>query len=93
MKITEIKYSIDGPMGITHRCRVIATDKGLEEARSYAENSGGTITGTTEKEVESVKKYLGRGADRFTTYFMDGANRVENIVHYSTGSQSSVTYS
>lgn len=91
MKITEIKYATQGPMGIKYHLKAIATDEGLETALQYIE--GKTITSQTEKEVESLKEYLGCAGDRFTTYFMKGAKRVEGVNHHATGTVFSVTYS
>ena len=91
MKITKIKYTTNGPMGIKYHFTAIATEQGLEEALKYVE--GKTITSQTEEEVESLNEPLGSAADHFTTYFMDGAKRVEGVKHYSTGTIFSVTYS
>ena len=91
MKITEIVYIVNGAMGIKHHLKVIATNEGLERALQYI--GGNAVKSREEKEVESAKEYLGSSADRFTTYFMDGAKRVDNTVHHSTGTVYSRTYS
>lgn len=91
MKITELKYTTKGPMGIKYHFTVIATDGGLERAENHLK--GREITARTEKEVESLTEYQGGAADRFKTYFMDGAKREEKIKHPSTGSVSWIVYS
>ena len=91
MKITEFKYTTNGPMGIKYHFTVIATDGGLEKAESYLE--GHNVIAKTEKEVESLIEYQGSSADRFKTYFMDGAEREEKIKHPATGTVSWVVYS
>lgn len=91
MKITKIEYFTRGAMGIKYHFTVIATDKGLEKAIQYIGDK--TITSKTEEDVESLKEYLGSSADRFTTYFMEGAKRVSNTQHHATGTIFSVTYS
>ena len=91
MKITEFKYTTNGSMGIKYYFTVIATDGGLEKAERYLE--GRNITAKTEKEVESLIAYQGSSADRFKTYFMDGAKREEKVKHPATGSVFWVVYS
>lgn len=91
MKITEIKYTTKGPMGIKYHFTAIATDEGLERALRWVGSN--TVTSKTEKEVESLKEYLGCSSDRFKSYFMEGVKRVENTEHFSTGTVYSVTYS
>lgn len=78
-------------MGIKYHFTVIATDGGLERAEN--ELKGRNIISKTEKEVESLIEYQGSAADRFKTYFMNGAKREEKVKHYSTGSIFSVVYS
>lgn len=83
MKITEFKYITKGPMGIKYHFTVIATDGGLERAEN--ELKGRDIIARTEKEVESLIEYQGSAADRFKTYFMDGAKRERKVKHPATG--------
>lgn len=83
MKITEFKYITKGPMGIKYHFTVIATDGGLERAEN--ELKGRNIISKTEKEVESLIEYQGSAADRFKTYFMDGAKRERKVKHPATG--------
>ena len=83
MKITEFKYTTKGPMGIKYHFTVIATDGGLERAEN--ELKGRNIISKTEKEVESLTEYQGSAADRFKTYFMDGAKRERKVKHTATG--------
>lgn len=83
MKITEFKYITKGPMGIKYHFTVIATDGGLE--RAEIELKGRNIISKTEKEVESLIEYQGSAADRFKTYFMDGAKRERKVKHPATG--------
>lgn len=91
MKITEFKYTTKGPMGIKYHFTVIATDGGLEKAESHLK--GRDIIARTEKEVESLIEYQGSAANRFRTYFMDGAKREEKVKHPATGSVFWVVYS
>lgn len=91
MKITQIEYIVEGGMGLKHHLKVIATDGGLEKALNYLK--GANVISTTEAEVDSLKRYLGSSANRFVTYFMDGAKKEEQVKHYSTGTQYSVVYS
>lgn len=78
-------------MGIVHHLTVIATDGGLEKAEAYLE--GREITSREEKQVDSLREYMGRGADRFKTYFMDGAKKEERVIHPATGTEVSFIYS
>lgn len=83
MKITEFKYTTKGPMGIKYHFTVICTEGGLERAENHLK--GRDITARTEKEVESLTEYQGSAADRFKTYFMDGAKRERKVKHPATG--------
>lgn len=91
MKITEIKYTTQGPMGITYHLRAIATDQGLEKALSAIGDNH--IKSKDEKEVDSVTEFFGKDQDRFTSYFMDGAKYVRKEHPSILGGNVSHTYS